>query len=105
MLARIPVSRLLSIIAVGLLFGACRESAAPVGSAVGGLHFSLAPGDGPHGAIAFHSNRTGDFEIFVMNADGSDVTRVTNTTAQNFDPIWSPDGKQIAPPGQDLNVL
>lgn len=78
-----------------LFFGACRETAAPVGSAVSRPQFSLAPGDGPRGAIAFHSNRTGNFEIFVMNADGSDVTRVTNTTTQNFGPIWSPDGKQI----------
>src|SRR5712692_8841878 len=96
MLTRIPVSRLLSILAVGLFCGACRETAAPLASAIGRPQLSNTAGAGLHGAISLHSNRTGNFEIFVMNADGSDVTRVTNTTAQNFDPIWSPDGTQIA---------
>jgi Tol biopolymer transport system component len=48
------------------------------------------------GTIAFHSNREGDFEIFVMNADGSRVTQLTHNTYQEFDPIWSPNGHQIA---------
>src|SRR5438552_2369655 len=95
MRSRIPLSRLLSILAVGLFFGACREPAAPVGSRVGRAQASLAPGDGLHGAIAFHSNRNGNVQIFVMNADGSHVTLVTNNTALNFGPVWSPDGKRI----------
>ena len=97
MLIRIPATRLLAILAVGLLFGGCRETAAPVESAVRGPQFSTAPGDGLHGAIAFHSNRgSGVFEIFVMNADGTGVTQLTHTTVHNFDPIWSPNGNQIA---------
>ena len=50
------------------------------------------------GKIAFVSNRDGHDEIYVMNADGSGQTRITNTpnTVQNLDPAWSPDGKQIA---------
>src|SRR5690242_4926655 len=96
MRTRIPISRLLSTIAIGLFFGACREPSAPVGSAVGRPQLSLAPGDGPHGAIAFHSNRNDCCQIFVMNADGSDVTLVTNNTALNFGPVWSPDGGRIA---------
>src|SRR6266566_10172779 len=95
MRTRIPISRLLSTLAVGLFFGACREPAAPAGSAVGRPQFSLAPGGGPHGAIAFHSNRDGCCQIFVMNADGGDVTLVTNNTALNFGPVWSPNGMQI----------
>src|SRR5439155_1680075 len=95
MRSRIPLSRLLSILAVGLFFGACREPAAPVGSSVGRAQVSLAPGDGLHGAIAFHSNRNGNVQIFVMNADGSHVTLVTNNTALNFGPVWSPDGTRI----------
>ena len=31
-----------------------------------------------------------------MNADGSNVTRLTNNLAADDRPIWSPDGKQIA---------
>jgi hypothetical protein len=33
-----------------------------------------------HGRIAFHSTRDGDFEIFVMNADGTGVTQLTHNT-------------------------
>ncbi len=46
--------------------------------------------------MAFHSDRDGCCQIFVMNADGSDVTLVTNNTALNFGPVWSPDGRRIA---------
>src|SRR5207249_11942475 len=31
-----------------------------------------------------------------MNADGSRVTQVTHNTINEFDPIWSPNGQQIA---------
>jgi Tol biopolymer transport system component len=50
------------------------------------------------GKIAFVSNRDGPDEIYVMNADGSGQTRLTTSAANvdNFDPAWSPDGKQIA---------
>jgi Tol biopolymer transport system component len=48
------------------------------------------------GAIAFHSIRDGDFDIYVMNPDGTGVTNVTNSTDQEIDEIWSPDGSQLA---------
>lgn len=37
------------------------------------------------------------YEIYVMNADGTNVTRLTNTptTVTNFDPEWSPDGTHV----------
>ena len=35
-------------------------------------------------------------EIYVMNADGSNPTRLTNNSAHDFDPAWSPDGAKIA---------
>src|SRR6266581_3526303 len=92
----ILLSRLTSILAVGLLLGACRETTAPMAPAVDGPQLSRSPGDGLHGAIIFHSDRAGTFDIFVMNADGSGVTQLTNTTGQDFDPFWSPDGRRIA---------
>jgi tol-pal system beta propeller repeat protein TolB len=46
--------------------------------------------------IAFDSSRDDDFgEVYVMNADGSDVTRITNSGG-NANPAWSPDGTKIA---------
>jgi len=36
-----------------------------------------------------------DFEIFVMNADGSNVTQITFNELDDEDPAWSPDGRRI----------
>ena len=46
--------------------------------------------------IAFSSDRDGNFEIYVMNPDGTGVTRVTNNTALDDFPSLSPDGTKIA---------
>ena len=44
------------------------------------------------GKIAFMSDRDGYWEIFVMNADGTGVTQLTDTDNDDGDawPIWSP---------------
>ncbi len=39
--------------------------------------------------------RPGALEIFVMNADGSDLQQVTSNGAANFGPFWHPDGEHI----------
>jgi Tol biopolymer transport system component len=36
-----------------------------------------------------------DFEIFTMNADGSDVRQITFNELDDEDPAWSPDGRHI----------
>ena len=46
--------------------------------------------------IAFGSNRDGDHEIYVMNADGTGVVQLTHNTALDAAPAWSPDGRRIA---------
>ena len=45
--------------------------------------------------IAFQSNRDGNFEIYVMNADGSDQTGLSNFAAHDAEPDWAPDGTRI----------
>jgi TolB protein len=71
------------------------------------------PSWSPDGAqIAFRSERSGEPEIWVMNADGRDRRRV----AEGLSPAWSPDGSLIAfsgraglslvrPDGRGLRVL
>ncbi len=46
--------------------------------------------------IAFASNRDGNFEIYVMNADRTNVTRLTDNPAADRSAAWSPDSTQIA---------
>jgi TolB protein len=46
--------------------------------------------------IAFVSDRSGNYEIWLMNADGSGLKNLTNHIAVDRYPAWSPDGKQIA---------
>lgn len=46
--------------------------------------------------ITFESDRDGNREIYSMHADGSDQVNLTNDPADDYDPVWSPDGTQIA---------
>jgi len=48
------------------------------------------------GKIGFVSDRDGNFEIYVMNADGSERTNLTNNAAYDGPAAWSPDGSHIA---------
>ncbi|MCP4174658.1 MAG: hypothetical protein GY758_28235, partial [Fuerstiella sp.] len=45
--------------------------------------------------IAFVSTRTGNYDIFVMNIDGSEIRRITTSDERDDYPAWHPDGRQL----------
>ena len=57
---------------------------------------SLVVGADAQAQIAFSSDRDGNPEIYVMNADGKNPRKLTNNGFSNTSPSWSPDGKHIA---------
>lgn len=62
-----------------------------------GEHKNDRPAWHPSGEqIAFTSNRTREWNIYTMNADGSNQQRITNNPHGDFNPCWSPDGQYIA---------
>jgi TolB protein len=94
--------RILSMaLAVALVLGACsggfdreqlqdrpsRSTAATEAPGLsGGDRSSLS------GRIAFDNHE----DVWTINADSTDLTRLTHSPAFEFDPSWSPDGTQIA---------
>ena len=46
--------------------------------------------------LAFTSNRDGQPELYVINADGSGLRRLTNHPGIDTSPTWSPQGHQLA---------
>ena len=63
--------------------------------------------------IAFASDRDGDFDIYIMNANGKNVKNMTeNSVLHDLSPHWSPVSQKIVftserdlQPPQDVNVL
>ncbi len=58
--------------------------------------------------------KSDDFDLYVMNDDGSNVVRLTDDKTGNFSPVFSPDGRSIAftsardhagAPGVDLYLM
>ena len=57
----------------------------------------MSPAWSPDGSkIAFGSSRDGGWDIYVINADGSGLRRLTSHDARDDSPAWSPDGTTIA---------
>jgi len=52
--------------------------------------------------IAISSEKDGLAQIYVANADGSGMTRLTDDSDRDLAPIWSPDGTKIAFTRQDM---
>lgn len=45
--------------------------------------------------VAFSSNKGGSFDLYVMDADGGRVRRLTSSTGGEGEPAWTPDGSRI----------
>src|SRR5258707_1514144 len=58
------------------------------GTAIASSNLDEAPG-----LIAFHSNRSGSDQIYIMYPDGSGLSRLTDPPRINEYPSWSPDAK------------
>lgn len=58
---------------------------------------AFAPSFSPDGSrIAWASNRSGNMEVWVANANGSGAHAVTRSAASDTAPTWSPTGREIA---------
>ena len=53
-------------------------------------------GSAAGGEIAFSSSRGANWDIYVMDANGSGVRRLTRNPAEDDRPAWSADGRKIA---------
>src|SRR4051812_18519496 len=66
--------------------------------AVAALLAMEAPADasfpGQNGKIAFESDRSGAYEIYTVDPDDTDLTRLTFSGGRQ--PAWSPEGTKIA---------
>lgn len=69
--------------------------AAPVRLTTGGAADQF-PRVSPDGSrILFQSNRGLDFDVYVMNADGSGVRNLTSRAGDDRFPAWTPDGQRL----------
>jgi len=46
--------------------------------------------------VVYNSDQTGNWEVFVMDADGTNQQQITNNPAMDYYTAWSPDGTTIA---------
>ena len=54
--------------------------------------------------IAFQSDRTGRYQIFVMNADGSDQRNISQNHANEYWPNWRPASRPTPPPTEGHRI-
>ena len=49
-----------------------------------------------NGKVAFSSNESGNYELYLVDANGKNRIQLTNNSGDDLDPTWSPDGKSLA---------
>ena len=105
----------------GWMWGAVALAGVLLGAAASYVLFGTAPGQGtsrtlvqaarmthdaghsewpswsPDGSLlAFSSNRSGNFDIYVRRVDGGQEVNITNNPGDDFQPAFSPDGTSVA---------
>ncbi len=102
-----PVAKTIFLIPLIALVGACgpaptvappTATAMPASATLPAASATALPplsGSGG-GVIAFESERDGNRNLYVMNADGTDQRQLTVNPAVDEGPSWSPDGQYIA---------
>jgi Tol biopolymer transport system component len=88
----VPARRIRVVAIAAVLFGTgcdSKDACDPVAACLG-----PEPLPSP-GMVVFQSNRTGVTEVYTMNADGTNVMRLTNNPAIDGGARWTPDGTRI----------
>jgi len=88
----------LAVSALSLLAGLTSLAASPIRQLTTSTTANLRPAWSPDARrIAFQrSEGDGQYHVYVMDADGGDLKRVTAGDVDDRHPAWSPDGKQLA---------
>ncbi len=60
------------------------------------LGVTLTVAQQPVGQLAFVTDRDGNAEVYVVNADGTGLKRLTQAPGDDLEPVWAPDGKALA---------
>lgn len=60
------------------------------------VSFKIACLEQANNKIVFHSNRDGDFEIYTINPDGSQISQLTNNNDKDKFPVFSKNGTKIS---------
>jgi Tol biopolymer transport system component len=55
--------------------------------------------------IAFTANPQGNFDIFIMKGNGSEIRPVTDSSANEIEPSWFPDGSHLVYTLEDKRLL
>jgi len=78
------------------LYAAERANLAQLRKVMDDTATATEPAFSPDGSrIAFTSTRDGQPEVYVMDADGTNVARLTNSPGLDGDPSFSPDGQAV----------